>query len=317
VDRVRHWLKRGWRRDPHHMMLVFALLYFALLSILMVTKGGWLSNEKLVIFGLLLTVLVTRSLAFLRDWFPFVLLLLGYEYLRGLAPALAGEVNIWPMIEADRFLFGGRLPTVELQRLFYDPTHLHLYDYAAFFLYTMHFVLPLGFAFFLWLHDRPLFRRFAYSLVALSYVSFVTYVIFPAMPPWMAAEQGYIPHVYKIFDQSLAAVSQSPSIPFIYAFLNPNPVAAVPSLHAAWPTLVLLFVLGRYGRRFFPLLAYPFAIWLTIVYTGHHYVVDALVGIGYAAAVYWGMTVLVALGSNAPEPATVTERSGGSERERR
>jgi hypothetical protein len=312
---MRQWLKRGGGRDPHHLMLVFAVLYFGIVSVLMVSKGAWVSNEKLVIFGLLLTILVTRSLAFLRDWMPFVLLLLGYEYLRGLAPALAGEVNITPMIEADRFLFGGALPTVELQRLFYDPSQLHVYDYAAFFLYTMHFVLPLAFAFFLWLSDRVLFRRFAYSLVALSYIAFVTYVIFPAMPPWMAAEQGYIPHVYKIFDQSLAAVSQSQSIPIIYSFLNPNPVAAVPSLHAAWPTLVLLFILGRYGTKALPLLVYPVAIWLTIVYTGHHYVIDALIGIAYAGGVYWAVGVVVAWRARAltPEPAPATTSSRGRE----
>jgi hypothetical protein len=199
------------------------------------------------------------------------------------------EVNILPMIEADRFLFAGHLPTVELQRLFYNPGHLQLYDYAAFFLYAMHFVLPLAFAFFLWLTNRSLFRRFAYSLVALSYLSFATYVLFPAMPPWMAAEQGYIPHVYKIFDDGLAAVSQGSGIPVVYSFLNPNPVAAMPSLHAAWPMLVFLFIARNYGRRYLALVVYPIAVWLTIVYTGHHYVIDAVVGVLYAAGIYYAV----------------------------
>lgn len=79
------WLRRRGRRDPLTVMLLFAFLYFALVSLLMYSKESWVSNDKLVILGLLLTILVTRSLAFLRDWIPFVLLLLGYEYLRGLA----------------------------------------------------------------------------------------------------------------------------------------------------------------------------------------------------------------------------------------
>jgi hypothetical protein len=301
TKRMTNWLKRRGGRNPLNVMLAFVLLYFAVVSILMFSRDSWVSNDKLVILGLLLTIIVTRSLAFLRDWTPFVLLLLGYEYLRGLAPSVGLDVNVWPMIEADRFLFGGTLPTVELQRIFYDPDNLHIYDYAAFFMYAMHFVLPLAFAFFLWLTNRRVFRLFAYSIVALSYLSFLTYVLFPAMPPWMAAELGYIPHVYKVFDDSLAAVSQNGSIPVVYDFLNPNPVAAVPSLHAAWPMLVLLFIVGHYGKRYLPILIYPLAVWLTIVYTGHHYVIDAIAGIAYAALVYYGVMGLAGWRARATE----------------
>jgi hypothetical protein len=64
-----------------------------------------------------------------------------------------------------------------------------------------------------------------------------------------------------------------------------NEVAAVPSLHTAYPVLILLFFWPTAGSRLRVLLAsYAVAMSLTLVYTAEHYVVDVLLGWAYAAA---------------------------------
>ena len=70
-------------------------------------------------------------------------------------------------------------------------------------------------------------------------------------------------------------------------FLNPNPVAAMPSLHAAYPWLSFL-ALRKYSKKlgwFF--LPYPILVWFSVVYLGEHYVIDVIAGVVYAQASFW------------------------------
>jgi membrane-associated phospholipid phosphatase len=68
-----------------------------------------------------------------------------------------------------------------------------------------------------------------------------------------------------------------------------NQEAALPSLHAAYPMLLLLFFwgAGRWARV--GLVAYVLAMGFTLVYSGEHYVADIIVGWLYAAAVFAGV----------------------------
>jgi membrane-associated phospholipid phosphatase len=62
-----------------------------------------------------------------------------------------------------------------------------------------------------------------------------------------------------------------------------NPVAAIPSLHAAIPMMLVLFFWPRvrwWVRAV--LLAYALSMALTLVYSGEHYVIDVLLGWAYA-----------------------------------
>ena len=90
------------------------------------------------------------------------------------------------------------------------------------------------------------------------------------MPPWMAASKGTIPHVYDVFGQTLGTFVRSSRLPAVYAFMSPNPVAAMPSLHAAYPTLVYLFLVRLYGKRDHLFLLYVATLWVSIVYMGQH-----------------------------------------------
>src|SRR5947209_18289524 len=56
-------------------------------------------------------------------------------------------------------------------------------------MYMLHFLAPLLAGFALWMTNRSLFRRFAITFVLVAVAGFATYIIYPAVPPWMAAER--------------------------------------------------------------------------------------------------------------------------------
>jgi membrane-associated phospholipid phosphatase len=63
----------------------------------------------------------------------------------------------------------------------------------------------------------------------------------------------------------------------------------MPSLHAAFPVLGLLYAVKLWGRRAWPLALWCVGVCFSIVYLGEHYVADAVAGILFAGASYWAV----------------------------
>lgn len=152
----------------------------------------------IALFLLLFAFLAARGLSFLRDWSPFVLLLLGYAALTGIAPGLTGVVHVGFPIQADRWLFRGAEPNLWLQSHLFHPGHPQWYDYVATFLYPMHFVTPLVLAFVLWMWWKPRYWRFVTAYLLLCYAAFATYLLYPMAPPWWAYRVGKLPPVHLV-----------------------------------------------------------------------------------------------------------------------
>ena len=70
-------------------------------------------------------------------------------------------------------------------------------------------------------------------------------------------------------------------------------MAAVPSLHAAYPLLTLFFLVRKYKIKGLLLLPYVLGIWFAIVCFGEHYVFDIVIGAIYAILAF----ILVTKGS--------------------
>jgi hypothetical protein len=261
------------------------ILYVFCVSIYMIWHRAWLSPDQFFGIAILAAVFLGRAVLFLRDWIPVLLLLFGYEYLRGLVPLLAKSVHIFPMITADLTIFGF-LPTIKLQGALFTDSVFQWYDYMAVTLYIAHFVVPMMVAFILWIYDRSYFKLYTAGFLVVSYMAFFTYIIFPAMPPWMASNLGYIPPLKKIMDQVLGSFAHPIDVPSIYRFFGANLVAAVPSVHSAYPWLIFLFMANKYRHFAIPSLLYTFGVWFSVVYLGEHYVVDVIAGCIYATIAF-------------------------------
>jgi membrane-associated phospholipid phosphatase len=173
-----------------------------------------------------------------------------------------------------------------LQSTLFTPSYIHWYDYFAVILYISHFVVPMLVAFIFWLIDRQIFKEYTASFLLLSYLAFFTFIIFPAMPPWMASNNGYIPPLYKIMDQVMQSFAHPISVPTIYSFFGANLVAAFPSIHAAYPWLIFLFIYKKVPIIGYFSLVYVFGVWFSVVYLGEHYVVDVIAGFVYSSLAY-------------------------------
>ena len=74
-----------------------------------------------------------------------------------------------------------------------------------------------------------------------------------------------------------------------YNGLNPNPVAAFPSLHAAFPFLGFLALRRVYPRAAWLAFVWCILVWFSVVFLGEHYVVDVIAGVALAALSWWVM----------------------------
>lgn len=251
----------------------------------MVWQGIGIDPSRYVFVLLLASLLVRRTRSFILDWIPFLFILLSYDFLRGFADNLGPRADFVKLISLEKGLFG-QIPTITLQNLFYHPFRPSWLDYFATMFYFLHFALPLAFGFTLWLYNRGHFRQFVTGILLLSYAAWITFLIFPAAPPWMASQDGYLPEVHKILDVTLQAFPDKWNLPSVYHNFNPNPVAAMPSLHGAYPFLVLLFALKFFKLKALFFLPYVLLTWFSLVYLGEHYVVDIIGGVIYAVIFY-------------------------------
>jgi membrane-associated phospholipid phosphatase len=271
---------------------------------------------------------------------PFALVLIGYDYLRGLSAGL-GMATWWqPQIAVDKFLSFGTEPTVWLQaHLKYgtstspDP---HWWDVLNTLCYNSFFLLPYVLAAVLWLRNRAEFHRWALRFVALSFVGFALFTLMPAARPWAAARctadqiashpsdpicmnhdlhtgglfgpianvrPGADPWVQRISDRGWGDLHVSAAQPLIDKGRHVvDPVAAFPSLHLAGTVLFVIFIWARVNRWWRPLLvAYPLVMTFSLVYSGEHYLIDCIAGAITAA--------LVSLAADRIERARASKRA--------
>ncbi len=226
------------------------------------------------------------------DWLPVLVIAAGYDTVRAQTPSLLTRAVVKPQLQFDEALFGGIAPTVRLQRLLdVRPGVVHPWDYVAWLGYLTHFVVTPAAAVYLYVRDRARFRRLAAMIVTVSLAGFATYFVIPAVPPWLASRDGDLAHTIRVVQQVWAHLGLTGIAKVFDGSANyANPVAALPSLHAAWPFLLLLFFWPTAKRGRWVLLGYNLFMWFVIVYGAEHYVADILLGVVYATVVFVGFS---------------------------
>lgn len=274
------------RRAMTRLMTVVVIGWLALIVILIFVHHAVMTPDVFLVISGLAALLLGRGKLFIRDWLPFVAILFGWEAMRGLADEVGTRVQSDSLIAIERFLFLGNVPTEVLQGLFYRAGQVSLLDVAMSLVYVSHFALPLIVAFLLWIRRRGEYYRFAMALIILSFAAFLTFMILPAAPPRFAYRFGEALPVHDIARLTIEALNFTPMTSWAYANLSGNQVAAMPSLHAAYPLLAFLFLRRTAPRAGWMMLAYTAVVWFAIVYLAHHYVIDALVGAAYGVGAY-------------------------------
>jgi hypothetical protein len=143
------------------------------------------------------------------------------------------------------------------------------------FYFVGHFVITGVFFFWLYHRSRDGFRSFRDGFLAATAIAVLIHWLYPTAPPRLA-EDGISDTLLLLSGIDIGSPTSS---------ALSNPVAAVPSLHAAYAAGVGIGVL-RYARS--PLVraagaVYPPLVVLTILVTGNHFVFDAVAGIAVLA----------------------------------
>lgn len=271
------------------------LAVYIVATVILINVDGLLLSRDTLFAWLLVGVLMV-SLADLKgwargvifDWFPYFLVLYLYDFLRGqVGQNPIFEPHVMPQIDFDRFLFGS-VPSVDLQAKLWDPLHIDALDVAVWVVYITHFFAIFIISAVLWRLARPKFLEFRAMVVTLSMAAFATYALFPAVPPWMASDQGQIGQITRLIGNVWGhlGVGVADSI-WGHGSDWSNTVAAVPSLHVGFPVLILCFFwpTGSWWVRAL-CFAYALAMSFTLVYSGEHYVFDIVLGWIYAIVTY-------------------------------
>jgi PAP2 superfamily len=221
------------------------------------------------------------------DWLPIAVVLFAYDFTRGAADSLGIGTHYLPMIDFDKWVFGGETPTEWLQAHLYNPHALTAWNVGFTLVYTSYFITPFALGGWLWIRERPAFLRYRRRLVSLALAGLATYMAFPAAPPWLASQEGLLGPVERTTSTGWEILGVGTAGLFSEGQATVNLVAAVPSLHAAFTMLVALTIWPRVRRRWLRplLLLYPLAMGLTLLACGEHYFFDVLLGWIYAGAV--------------------------------
>jgi PAP2 superfamily len=251
--------------------------------------GRLVSPIGLVMIMAGVALYANRGGGFLRDWVPVLLGIIAYGATVAAVPSFGLDVHYWPQIHADRILGLGTLPTTWLQEhLYHGRTGpLEVFSVA---MYVSHFIAPLMLAFAIWAFwQKRGFSDLLFGLLAVSIMANITFLLAPTAPPWLASDHGLIPQVQPIiksalFDLDLNSLALRKGDASSY-----NVVAAIPSLHVAWPVICLLVIRKHMLPRalFAAQAALTLGVVFAIVYTGEHYLVDAIIGAVYALVAWW------------------------------
>jgi membrane-associated phospholipid phosphatase len=237
----------------------------------------------------------------LTRWLPLGAVLLAYwaaqlintglsaNPVEGATNALGFALHVREPVSVDELIFGA-LPTTWLQDRWYTLGEVHWYDVPAALVHVSHFFVIPATAAVLFVRNRSRFRAWIGCVLLLAVIGIVLYIVYPMAPPWLAGRLGVVGEVHRISGigwqylhldavGSLLGGSQ----------MAANPVAAMPSLHAASAALPAIFcwpAAAWWGRVL--LAVYPIAMGVTLVYSGEHYMIDVLAGWLAAAAAVGG-----------------------------
>jgi hypothetical protein len=176
----------------------------------------------------------------------------------------------------------------------------------------------IGYCVYLFVRKFDAQQHFGWSFFAANLLGFVTYHLFPAAPPWYFHRYGCTVDLQAVASAgpNLTRVDQMLGISYFAGLYGraSDVFGAVPSLHVAYPTLMLLVgwrVQGPLGRALLVL----FLAWMcsSAVYLDHHWVVDLVAGAAYALVAFvvvgW-LAPLVAARTSATTAASLDPETG-------
>ncbi len=254
-----------------------------ILAIIAIREHVMRTSSLAVLMAFLLAgVILTLPLArYAAAWLVFSLV-------RGVADDVGLPDRGGLFATVDSWIGAGVTPTERLQGMFYTLGQIGIIDQAAIWVHASYYFVPHLIAVTIWWPCRksgsPLFDTYLRAMVAVMVAGVVLYALLPTSPPWLETNGSSHLDVTRI----VHAANSNPTVSReqIYTiFTDPNPIAAMPSLHTAITVLAAWVVWQRHRPLGILAAGYAAAMGLALVYLGEHYVIDVLAGIALTATV--------------------------------
>jgi membrane-associated phospholipid phosphatase len=256
---------------------LYWIMVFGYVVLLIATylRYGILFQFSLGLYSLValpIVFILGKSREFVKNWTPFLVLLLSYEALQGVAGILAQSGNIVSLYGYDTALWGFNF-TGAVQSALLSP----MLTSIASFLYALHFPLIITAAIFLWYTDRKNYNKYVYSIILTSYLALATFILFPSAPPW------YTGAAMNAFGNSTGPGGPLVSwLAQITKLIESDKYAAFPSLHGAYVLLFCFFMTRSKRKLGYVAIPITIGVLFSTIYLGQHYLIDLLAGALYA-----------------------------------
>ena len=241
------------------------------------------------------------------DWGVLVAYLVAMGFFIQLRDA-ADETGLRPLtdyvLDWELWMFAGVTPSAWLQARIggadADP------GLAAYFSAIVHwswFVFPHAAVLGAWLFVRRLAWPVTIIVALTFYLGVTLYFSVPTAPPWMAAELGLTDGIARGMNAVGPAMLGVDFYDWAFAAMaEPNPTAAMPSLHFAASFVVVGVGIVLRSRWLIGVaLLYSMALTFALVYLGEHYIADIIAGAVVALIAFGIVEAVRRLQRQAPE----------------
>lgn len=220
---------------------------------------------------------------------PFILFGISYDWMRVYPNYLVHSIDVADLYHLEKAWFGcydGGVLVTPCD--YFVGHHSPIVDFLAGLFYLCWVPVPIAFG--LWLYvtrSRELYLRFSLVFLLVNLLGFAGYYIHPAAPPWYAINYGFEAVLHT--PGNAGGLERFDALTGLNIFhslygRNANVFAAVPSLHAAYMVVTVVYAIKR-PCRWYTILLFTIimlGIWFTAVYSTHHYIIDVLLGISCA-----------------------------------
>jgi hypothetical protein len=222
---------------------------------------------------------------------PFVIYWILYDSMRVMPNYEVNPIHVAEPYYFEKNWFGINAPEGHLTlNEFFKTRHTPFWDVVTGFFYLTWVPVPLLFAIWLLRNNKPLFLKFSYAFLFVNVLGICGYYLYPAAPPWYVEHYGF--EVIYNTPGNAAGLLEFDRLLGVEIFTgmykkNASVFAAIPSLHAAFPMMCLLFgwrLKKPWLNLFFTIIVA--GIWFAAVYSRHHYVIDVLIGGALAVFAY-------------------------------
>jgi phosphatidylglycerophosphatase A/membrane-associated phospholipid phosphatase len=158
--------------------------------------------------------------------------------------------------------------------------------------------VTLAFATYLYTKEPAALPRFGWTFLLVNVAGFAVYHLYPAAPPWYFHAHGCAVDLgaQASAGPNLLRVDAWMKIPYFGAMYgrSSDVFGSVPSLHVAYPMLVVLFGWRAFGRTARALsLLFLGSMCFSAVYLDHHWILDVLLGLLLSVIGYLGVEAYV------------------------